>query len=164
MAVRVETGSRVRESVGALCWLVGVVQYFVAQVVVARAWTTPYSLVDNFISDLGNTRCGMFAVPRGMPSYVCSPAHGLMNASFSLAGLLTLAGVVLLWRYWPRRPLVTTALVVFLVAGALRTMVGLVPENTDFNLHLLAAFNIPVAAVAILLLASRSGEHDGFRR
>lgn len=153
MVTQVSTGSRVREIAGAVCWLVGVVQYFVTQFVVAGAWTTPYSLVNNFISDLGNSQCGMFAVPHGTPSYVCSPEHGLMNASFSLAGLLTLAGVVLLWRAWPRRPLVTTALVVFLVAGVLRTMVGLVPENANFTLHLLAAFNIPVAAVAILLLS-----------
>jgi hypothetical membrane protein len=152
-AAPVSTGSRAGEVAGAVCWLVGVLQYFVVQFVVAAAWTTPYSLVDNYISDLGNTRCGMFAVPRGTPAYVCSPEHALMNVSFCLAGLLTLAGVLLLWRAWPRRAMVTTAMVVFLVAGVLRTAVGLAPENENFNLHLLAAFNIPVAAVAILLLS-----------
>src|SRR5665811_946988 len=52
---------------GGACWAVGVVQYAAAQVGAAGAWTRPYSLKDNYISDLGNTACGMFHVPHGTP-------------------------------------------------------------------------------------------------
>jgi len=43
---------------GGLCWLSSV-QFFIAQLWVALAWQRPFSLVHNFISDLGNTRCGL---------------------------------------------------------------------------------------------------------
>jgi hypothetical protein len=32
--------------------------YFIGQAVAQAAWTTPYSLIDNRVSDLGNTACG----------------------------------------------------------------------------------------------------------
>ena len=71
---------------GGAYWAVGVVHYAVAQIVAAAAWTRPYSLKNNYISDLGNTACGMFHVPHGTPYYVCSPSHGLMNVSFVVFG------------------------------------------------------------------------------
>jgi NAD(P)-dependent dehydrogenase (short-subunit alcohol dehydrogenase family) len=86
---------------GGLVWALGTLQYFVCQIVVAAAWPTPYSLHNNFISDLGNTMCGPFAVSHGVPIEVCSPEHAVMNASFVTAGILTMAGAVLLRRFWP---------------------------------------------------------------
>jgi len=74
---------------GALCWLSSA-QFFIAQVWVALAWTTPFSLRLNFISDLGNTGCGLYGSETHM--YVCSPRHALMNASFVLLGLTILVG------------------------------------------------------------------------
>jgi hypothetical membrane protein len=147
------SGPRPAFVAGAACWIVGVVQYFAAQFVVAAAWKTPYSVIHNFISDLGNTQCGMFAVPHGTPAYVCSPLHGLMNASFCLTGVLTLAGVVLLWHAWPPRRIVTVGLVLLVIAGVGKILVGLAPENGNIGLHLLGAFNIPLSGVAILLLS-----------
>jgi hypothetical membrane protein len=138
---------------GGLAWLVGTLQYIVCQFVVAAAWPTPYSLHNNFISDLGNTVCGPFAVPRGTPIQVCSPEHAVMNVSFVAIGVLTLVGAVLLRRFWPSGTLGTTGVVLLVVAGLGKIVVGLVPENTDIGLHLLGAFNIPVASVAILLLS-----------
>jgi hypothetical protein len=32
--------------------------YFIGQLVAQAAWRTPYSLIDNRVSDLGNTECG----------------------------------------------------------------------------------------------------------
>jgi len=55
----VRSASRAAVVIGGACWAVGVIQYAVAQVV-AAAWTRPYSLRSNCISDLGNTACGMF--------------------------------------------------------------------------------------------------------
>ena len=45
------------------------------------------------------------------------------------------------------------ALVLWVITGLGKIVVGLVPENTNIDLHLLAAFNIPVGCVAILLLS-----------
>ncbi len=55
-------------------------QFFVAQVIVQSRWTTSFSWATNYISDLGNTKCGFY--PAVTDSYVCSPWHTLMNLSF----------------------------------------------------------------------------------
>jgi hypothetical membrane protein len=138
---------------GGACWAIGVVQYAVAQIVAAAAWTRPYSLKNNYISDLGNTACGMFHVPHGTPYYVCSPDHGAMNASFVVFGVLTIAGALLLRRIWPTGRLARWALVLWILSGLGKIIVGLVPENTHIGLHLLGALNVPLASVAILLLS-----------
>jgi hypothetical membrane protein len=143
---------RVGLIVGGAAWMLATVQYAVAQVVVASAWKTPWSWRHNYVSDLGNTACGMFAVPHGTPAYVCSPLHAVMNSSFVTSGLLTLAGAVLLRSIWPARPLTTVAVVLWITAGLGKMVVGLVPENSNANLHLLGALNLPLGAVAILLL------------
>jgi hypothetical membrane protein len=139
---------------GGALWIVATLQYAVVQVVVAAAWHhPPYRWLGNLISDLGNTACGQFAVPHGTTSYVCSPLHGTMNASFVVTGLLTIAGAVALRRLWPQGRLASAALVLWIVTGLGKITVGLVPENTNISLHLLAAFNIPVGCAAILLLS-----------
>jgi hypothetical protein len=67
-------------------------QFFITQFWVALAWTTPFSLLQNCISDLGNTRCGLSNSEAHL--YVCSPRHPSMNASFIALGLTILAGGV----------------------------------------------------------------------
>jgi hypothetical protein len=150
-------GVRQRQStslvIGGLAWVLGTLQYIVCQIAVAAAWPTPYSLHNDFISDLGNTVCGPFAVPHGTPIEVCSPDHAVMNASFVAAGILTAVGAVLLRRFWPSGGLATTGVVLLVVAGLGKIVVGLVPENADTGLHLLGAFNIPIGSIAILLLS-----------
>jgi hypothetical membrane protein len=149
----VRTASRAAVAAGGACWAVGVVQYAVVQVIAAAAWTRPYSWKNNYISDLGNTACGMFHVPHGTPYYVCSPDHGAMNASFVIFGALTIAGAVLLRRIWPTGHLTRWALALWVLSGLGKIIVGLVPENTRIGLHLLGALNVPLASVAILLLS-----------
>ncbi len=131
----------------------GVVQYFIAQIVVASSWSTAYSWTGNYISDLGNSRCGPFSVPHGQLVYVCSPDHGLMNASFVVAGVLTGVGIVLLRPLWPARRAVTVAVVFWLLAAVGKVVVGFVPENAAIGLHTLGALNIPLGSVAILVLS-----------
>ena len=138
---------------GGALYVAAIVQYFLAQVVVATAWRPAYNWFDNYISDLGNTACGPFTVPHGAPAYVCSPMHAMMNASFVLAGILTIAGTVLLFRFWPRRRMSTIALALLLVAGLGKILVGFAPENGNVALHLLGAMNLPATSVAILLLS-----------
>jgi hypothetical membrane protein len=138
---------------GGLAWVLATVQYAVAQLVVASAWNPPYSWSNNYVSDLGSTACAMFAVPHGTAGYVCSPLHPVMNTSFIAAGILTIAGAVLLNHLWPARRLATVALVLWILAGLGKIIVGAVPENTDSGLHLLGALNLPISSVAILLLS-----------
>lgn len=142
---------------GAAAWILGVLQYLAVQVVVAGRWNTPYSWKNNFISDLGNTACGPFSVPHGEPAYVCSPAHTLMNVSFVLAGILTAVGALLLRPLWRPSRAVRAGVVLWVIAGLGKIVVGLVPENTNINLHLLGALNLPLGSIAILLLSRASG-------
>jgi hypothetical membrane protein len=139
---------------GGVIWIVATLQYGIVQAIVAAAWHhPPYSWLNNYISDLGNTVCGKFAVPHGAAAYVCSPMHSTMNASFIAAGLLTIAGAILLRRFWPRRRLTTVALVLWVITGLGKILVGLSPENKNVDLHLLGALNIPAGCIAILLLS-----------
>jgi Protein of unknown function (DUF998) len=102
-------------------------QYAIAQLVAASAWNPPYSWSNNYISDLGNTTCAMFAVPHAGATYVCSPLHPVMNSSFIIAGILTITGAALLNRLWPARQLTTIALVLWILAGLGKIVVGAVP-------------------------------------
>src|SRR5262249_42958112 len=61
--------------IGPVIWIFSA-QFFVAQLAVQWSWTTPFSLKNNFISDLGNTACGFY--PAGSTMYVCSPWHMAM--------------------------------------------------------------------------------------
>src|SRR4029450_761647 len=83
---------------GAIVWILAI-QFFIAQIFVQSAWTTPFSLTANFISDLGNTTCGPY--PAGSGNYVCSPWHAGMNTSFIVFGVIILLGAGLTWRAFP---------------------------------------------------------------
>jgi hypothetical membrane protein len=141
---------------GATAWIVSVLQYFACQLIVAGRWSTPYSWKNNFISDLGNTACGPFAVPHGRPAYVCSPAHTVMNASFIVAGILTVIGILLLRPLWTRSRAARAGVVLWVIAGLGKIIVGLAPENGNIGLHTLGALNIPLGGIAILLLSRAS--------
>jgi hypothetical membrane protein len=152
-AENVRGAGRAMVVAGGACWAVGVVQYAAAQVVTASAWTRPFSLKNNYISDLGNTTCGRFHVPHGTPYYVCSPSHAVMNASFIIFGVLTIAGALLLQRIWPAGRLARLAMIIWVLSGLGKIVVGLVPENTRIGLHLIGALNVPLESIAILLLS-----------
>lgn len=132
---------------GGIAWILSVV-YFAGQAVAQAVWTTPYSLVDNRVSDLGSTACGRTLAH----TYVCSPLHTVMNATFVLTGLLILGGLFLTRGAWPRRRLTTWGLVFLFVAGAGTILIGLSPENVNVPLHLLGALNIPAGNIAMLLI------------
>jgi hypothetical membrane protein len=122
--------------------------YFIGQAVAQAAWRTPYSLIDNRVSDLGNTACGRTLAN----TYICSPLHTLMNATFVLTGVLILVGLFLTRSIWPRRRLTTWGLILLGVAGAGTILVGLSPENVNVLFHLLGALNIPAGNAAMILL------------
>lgn len=158
-----------RQYIGA--WAVlSVVQYFVAEAAVIGAWAGPerYSRRTGLISDLGAVNCGVFD-----GRDVCSPLHGLMNASFVVQGLGMLLGAILLSSALLRiaaRPGVRVAAthageVPWLAAVAARILtgaagagtvtVGLVPEDVGSGWHYAGAVVYFIAgAFALVLLGA----------
>jgi hypothetical membrane protein len=127
---------------GAWLWL-SAVQFFAAQALAASAFTRPFSLRDDYISDLGNTAC---------TATICSPWHAVMNLSFIAIGITMASGAVLTrGAFSPgwRRQL---ALVLFVAAGIGVMMVGVYPENEHNDRHELgAAVNFSLGNTALIL-------------
>ena len=132
---------------GGISWVLTLL-YFVDQIVAQAAWTTHYSLMDNRVSDLGSTACGTTVAN----TYICSPLHTVMNATFVVTGLLILAGLFLTRSTWPRRRLTTCGLVLLGIAGLGTIVMGLSPENVNVLVHLVGPLNIPAGNVAMILL------------
>jgi hypothetical membrane protein len=133
---------------GPLIWF-ATVEYFIIQLVAAGAWTTPYSLLRNPISDLGNTSCGVYD-----GRYVCSPRHGLMNFAFIALGVLMAAGAPLIHQEFRQRRLAVLGLSGMAIAGLGTVMVGLFPENVNHTLHVIgAAGPFFVGNVALIILS-----------
>ncbi len=161
--------SRRAVTLGAVFWIL-TLEFFVGQAIAQAAWHTPYSLLTNSISDLGNTACGSWppggahqAAGLGLgASYVCSPLHSVMNLSFIVTGVLILLGLYLTRSQWPRCRLTAWGMALLAAAGVGKIIVGLVPENTVILLHLLGALGIPCAVIGILLLglATRNTRHS----
>ena len=118
--------------------------FFVVQAIAQGNTTRPYSLTTNLISDLGNTACGRD---------LCSPLHGLMNATFVLVGLLHAAGAITTWRAWPRYLGSTVGLGLLALAGASLFVVGLAPENERLTVHTIGGYvgllTLNVAMIAL---------------
>ena len=112
-------------------------QFFVAQVVAQSRWTTPFSLATNYISDLGNTTCGMYPAVAG--AYVCSPWHTLMNMSFVLQGAIILVGAALARRAFSGRRWSAVVFVLLAVTGLGIAGVGLFPEDVNKGAHVISA-------------------------
>jgi hypothetical membrane protein len=122
---------------GASAW-VAVAHYFVVLVVVRSAWTTPYSVLSNTISDLGAAGCGEH---RGRD--VCSPWHVAANVSWVATGACLLLGALLLRPVLARGAAGRAGLALIGVAGVGELVVGLSPEDVS-------AAHVPAAAVAIV--------------
>ena len=126
-------------------------QFFVAQIVVQWAWTTPFSLADNFISDLGNTTCGIYNL-----YYVCSPWHTLMNISFSLQGVIILASSILVRPVFQRERYRALIFVLLALTGIGMVGVGLFPEDVSNRGHVISAgIQFVTGNLAIALIGMR---------
>ncbi|MDQ3010545.1 MAG: DUF998 domain-containing protein [Acidobacteriota bacterium] len=142
---------------GSIIWILAI-QFFVAQIVVQSAWVTPFSLTQNFISDLGNTTCGPYG-----NNYVCSPLHVRMNLSFVALGLIILFGGALIHSEFPAGHIRTAGLTLLSVAGAGIIMVGLFPENENLTLHKVGAaghfvignLSVVVLGISLMLAGGR---------
>ncbi len=149
---------------GAIAWLVGTIQFLVAMVVVQLTWTgsSPYSLSQNVISDLGNTSCGTFA-----SHDVCSPLHLVFDASLILFGLLLLLGILLIPTAFPARASRSIGLGLMAVGGIGAILAGIFPENTIGALHSIGALlAFAGGGLALFVLSGamlRDTRWDGFR-
>ncbi len=121
---------------GAVCWLSSG-QFFLIQLIVQLAWTTPYSLLHNYISDLGNTAC--YPTPISSPAYICSPLHIVMNASFILLGVNLILGAFFTYRAFDPSRLRTLGLALIGLAGFGLMLVGFAPENVNTGVHVTGA-------------------------
>ena len=138
---------------GSITWLL-TIQFFVMQVVVASVWVKPpYSWRLNAISDLGATGCGQFD-----GRLVCSPLHGLMNASFILLGLCMTIGSVLFYQQFRKSRF---GFCMMGISGIGAITVGIFPEDTIFWAHItgqdLAFLFGNIALIAIGLRLRLSG-------
>ena len=133
--------------IGPIMWILSV-QYFIVQLIVAKAWSMPYSLASNTISDLGNTYCGIYS-----GRYICSPLHSFMNGSFIILGLFMTLGSMFIYQEFRETSLAFIGFGFLLLAGIGTLLVGLFPENTNGTLHIIGAilpFLIGNAGITIL--------------
>jgi hypothetical membrane protein len=145
--------------VGALVWLVAALQFVVAMAVAQLGWTTPYSLTQNFISDLGAIHCGFIST-----RYVCSPWHEVFNVSIILFGLLLIVGMLLLGEVFPRRPWATFGPWILIVAGIGAAGVGAFPEDYNLTAHSISALSAFVLAnVGVIVLGFALRPRSGRR-
>jgi hypothetical membrane protein len=112
-------------------------QFFLAQVIAQSRWTTPFSLATNYISDLGNTTCGLYPAVKG--KYVCSPWHTLMNVSFVLQGVIILAGAALARPAFARLRRAGLVFPLLVVTALGMVGVGSFPEDVNNGAHVVSA-------------------------
>ena len=129
-----------RRLAGAIAWILSL-QFFLVQGVVQSAWTTPFSLAHNMISDLARETCGELVRAPGI-EIACSPWHVLMNASIILNGILIPLGVLLTRSWWPKSRAMTVALAMIALTGPGHFMVGIFPSDTGPQGHLIGAGSI----------------------
>ena len=107
-------------------------------------WPGHYSMSLNWISDLGSAN---------------SPLHWVMNGSFVVQGVLISVGAILMGRLFPAKASYRVALLLFLVSGVGVLVVGLVPEDSDAQVHRVAALahllagNLAMILIGVAMLA-----------
>lgn len=135
--------------VGPIMWML-CIEYFIIQLIVAIDWKYAYSITRNTISDLGNTRCGVYG-----GRYVCSPLHSLMNASFITLGVFMMLGSILIYHEFKENKWSLIGFGLMFLAGFGTLLVGSFPENTISGLHITGAFlALCIGNVAIVVLGA----------
>jgi hypothetical membrane protein len=138
---------------GAVAWIVGTVQFVIAELVAQSAWRTPYSWATNAISDLGAVHCGSTGAANPPARYVCSPLHAVLNTSAITLGILLISGTILTSPAWGPGAASRISRTLLVAAGAGMILAGLKPEDVSLNLHVLGAFLIFAAGSTALVLA-----------
>ena len=105
-------------------------------------------MTGNWISDLGSAN---------------SPRHWVMNGSLIVQGVLISVGAILMRRLFPAKASYRVALMLFLVSGLGVLVVGLVPEDTNAQVHRVAALaHLGAGNLAMVLMGWRCSpeQHD----
>ena len=139
---------RLSARAGATLWVLGVAGFLFGMGVTQLGWdllrsgpTPVYSLLHNYISDLGAVSCGP------LPGrYVCSPWHEVFDLSAPDLGVLLILGSALLWDRLPGHRASSLGLAFLLLAGLGAMGVGLPPEDVNLTVH------TTLAAVAFLFV------------
>jgi len=105
---------------GGVLIAVGVVQFAAAMAWVQSQYAG-YSLLANYISDLGNTST--------------SPAHVVFNVSIMVLGACAFLGILLAWGGFPRGGPRVVGLFFLLIASIAAILVGVYPENVNGSVH-----------------------------
>ncbi|MCI4365720.1 MAG: DUF998 domain-containing protein [Thermoplasmata archaeon] len=150
---------------GAIVLVVGAVQFVLGMAIAQLGWTSSYSLLHNYISDLGAVNCGVW--PSGTTHYVCSPWHLVFNISVILLGLLIILAALLIRSAFPARKSRSLGLFFLVLSGIGAVGVGLFPEDVNLTLHSISAvlaFLLGNLALIVLGFAMfRDTRWDGFR-
>lgn len=124
---------------GAVLLGVGVVQFVAANAIVQTQYSG-YSLLTNYISDLGNT--------------ATSPWHVVFNVSIAVLGLCAFVAVLLAWTGFPRGATRIVGLPLLLLASVAAILVGAFPENVNPPVHDLVSLLVFLpGGLALLILA-----------
>jgi len=147
----------------------GVVAFFLGNGITQWAWdyyrsspTPVYSLLSNYISDLGAIHCGSFS-----GRYVCSPGHLVFGGFIVLMGLCLLLAAPLLKTAFAARRSRTIGLGLFGVAGIGAMGVGFFPEDFIPPVHVASAVlafagsNLAIIVLAFAMM--RDTRWDGYR-
>lgn len=125
---------------------VGMVQFAAAMAWVQSQYAG-YSLLTNYISDLGNTST--------------SPQHMVFNVSIIVLGILAFLGILLAWGGFPRGGARVVGLFLLLVASIAAIMVGLFPENVNAPVHDFVSLMVFLpGGLALVILASGMREQS----
>lgn len=158
------TGPLVHRAVhhGAWLLLAGALVFIAGMIVTQLGWTTSYSLLHNYISDLGAVHCQTQA-----HGYVCSPWHDVFNGAIIALGLTVVFGVILVSSAFPARTTRTLGLGALGLAGIGAIGVGLSPEDVNLTIHsasaLIAFLGGNLGLLILSLAMFRDTRWDGYR-
>ncbi|MGD0256277.1 MAG: DUF998 domain-containing protein [Thermoplasmata archaeon] len=128
---------------GAVLLGIGVVQFVVANALVQTQYSG-YSLLTNYISDLGNT--------------ATSPWHVVFNVSIAALGVLAFVAILLAWTGFPRGASRVVGLPLLLLASVAAVLVGAFPENVNPPVHdLVSLLVFAPGGLALLILSAGMG-------
>jgi hypothetical membrane protein len=156
---------------GAILLILGAVAFLIGNIVAQLLWNSSapygsYSLLHNYISDLGAVNCGPWP-SSSTTHFVCSPGHDIFNASVIVMGLLLIGAVILLRTAFPPRRSSMIGLGFLALAGIGAIGVGLSPEDVNITVHsasALVAFLFGNLALCVLGFAMfRDTRWDGYR-
>ena len=156
---------RTAARLAASLWSIAAVLYLAIERAASSVFSPPYSYAHNYISDLGVPVCGTIFDGRA----ICSPLHGLMNATFVVQGLFFLgAGLAV------ARSISHATKLVFVAFAALNGigngLIGFFPESAPgqlagaFDYHLLGAFLAIVFGNATALMSAWTFRELGLAR